>query len=118
MLINAFAMLAGAGGAPRVAISIGKKDNRTAEKILGNCFSLLIIMAVMLTFIFFIFAPQMLTLFGESGKTLPYAVSYSRIYILGSIFVRYGNEPVHYNTRICKDQYAHHRHWCSDQYYP
>ena len=84
MLINAFAMLAGAGGAPRVAISIGKKDNRTAEKILGNCFSLLIIMAVILTFIF---APQMLTLFGESGKTLPYAVSYSRIYILGSIFV-------------------------------
>ena len=87
MLINAFAMLAGAGGAPRVAISIGKKDNSTAEKILGNCFSLLIIMAVILTFIFFIFAPQMLTLFGESGKTLPYAVSYSRIYILGSIFV-------------------------------
>ena len=87
MLINAFAMLAGAGAAPRVAISIGKKDNRTSEKILGNCFSLLIIMAVILTFIFFIFAPQMLTLFGESGKTLPYAVSYSRIYILGSIFV-------------------------------
>ena len=68
MLINAFAMLAGAGGAPRVAISIGKKDNRTAEKILGNCFSLLIIMAVILTFIFFIFAPQMLTLFGASGR--------------------------------------------------
>ena len=87
MLINAFAMLAGAGGAPRAAISMGKKDNRTAEKILGNCFSLLIIMAVILTFIFFIFAPQMLTLFGESGKTLPYAVAYSRIYILGSIFV-------------------------------
>ncbi len=87
MLINAFAMLAGAGGAPRVAISIGKKDNRTAEKILGNCFSLLIIMAVILTFIFFIFAPQMLTLFGASGKTLPYAVAYSHIYILGSIFV-------------------------------
>ena len=87
MLINAFAMLAGAGGAPRAAISMGKKDNRTAEKILGNCFSLLIIMAVILTFIFFIFAPQMLTLFGASGKTLPYAVAYSRIYILGSIFV-------------------------------
>ena len=87
MLINAFAMLAGAGGAPRAAISMGKKDNRTAEKILGNCLSLLIIMAVILTFIFFIFAPQMLTLFGASGKTLPYVVAYSRIYILGSIFV-------------------------------
>lgn len=87
MLINAFAMLAGAGGAPRAAISMEKKDNRTAERILGNCFSLLIIMAVVLTFIFFIFAPQMLTLFGASDKTLPYAVAYSRIYILGSIFV-------------------------------
>ena len=58
MLINAFAMLAGSGGAPRAAISMGKKDNATAEKILGNCFSLLILMAVALTVIFFAFAPQ------------------------------------------------------------
>ena len=87
MLINAFAMLAGSGGAPRAAISMGKKDNATAEKILGNCFSLLILMAVALTVIFFAFAPQLLTMFGASDKTLPYGVSYARIYILGSIFV-------------------------------
>ena len=31
MLINAFAMLAGSGGAPRAAIFMGKKDNDTAE---------------------------------------------------------------------------------------
>ena len=87
-------MLAGAGGAPRAAISMGKKDNRTAEKILGNCFSLLIIMAVILTFIFFIFAPQMLTLFGASGKTLPYAVAIPASTSL-EVFCtdRYGNEP-------------------------
>ena len=87
MLINAFAMLAGSGGAPRAAISMGKKDNATAEKILGNCFSLLILMAVALTVIFFAFAPQLLTIFGASDKTLPYGVSYARIYILGSMFV-------------------------------
>ena len=87
MLINAFAMLAGSGGAPRAAIFMGKKDNKTAEKILGNCFALLIVMAVVLTAIFFIFAPQLLTLFGASDKTLPYGVAYARIYILGSIFV-------------------------------
>ena len=87
MLINAFAMLAGSGGAPRAAIFMGKKDNKTAEKILGNCFALLIVMAVALTAIFFIFAPQLLTLFGASDKTLPYGVAYARIYILGSIFV-------------------------------
>ena len=87
MLINAFAMLAGSGGAPRAAISMGKKDNKTAEKILGNCFSLLVLMAITLTVIFFILAPKLLTLFGASAKTLPYAVAYARIYILGSIFV-------------------------------
>ena len=86
MLINAFAMLAGSGGAPRAAISMGKKDNKTAEKILGNCFALLILMAVVLTVVFFTFAPQLLTLFGASEKTLPYG-AYARIYILGSIFV-------------------------------
>ena len=80
-------MLAGSGGAPRAAISMGKKDNKTAEKILGNCFSLLVLMAITLTVIFFILAPTLLTLFGASEKTLPYALAYARIYILGSIFV-------------------------------
>ena len=36
MLITAFAMLCGAGGAPRAAIAMGKGDKETAEKILAN----------------------------------------------------------------------------------
>lgn len=87
MLINAFAMLAGSGGAPRAAIAMGKKDLDTAEKIVGNCFSLLLIFATLLTIVFYIGAPAFLRLFGASDVTLPYAVSYSRIYILGSVFV-------------------------------
>lgn len=87
MLINAFAMLAGSGGAPRASISMGRKDNDTAEKILANCFSLILIFAVILTIAFYTAAPTLLRLFGASDITLPYAVSYARIYILGSIFV-------------------------------
>lgn len=87
MLINAFAMLAGAGGAPRAAIAMGEKNHERAEKIIGNCFSLLLIFAVILTGVFYILAPTLLQLFGASDVTLPYAVEYSRIYILGSIFV-------------------------------
>lgn len=87
MLINAFAMLAGAGGAPRAAIAMGQKDNERAEKIMGNCFSLLLIFAVVLTGLFYFSAPALLKLFGASEVTLPYAVSYARIYILGSICV-------------------------------
>ena len=87
MLINAFAMLSGSGGAPRAAIFMGKKDNETAEKIMANCFSLILIFAIGLTILFSIFAPKLLILFGASDATLPYAVEYARIYIFGSIFV-------------------------------
>lgn len=87
MLINAFAMLAGSGGAPRAAIAMGQKDNDTAEKIVGNCFFLLIGFAIILTALFYVSAPTLLTLFGASDVTLPYAVDYARIYILGSVFV-------------------------------
>ena len=87
MLINAFAMLAGSGGAPRAAIYMGKKDNKTAEKIVGNCFSFLVICAVVMTAVFYIAAPQLLVLFGASSVTLTYALEYARIYIMGSIFI-------------------------------
>ena len=87
MIINAFAMLAGSGGAPRAAIFMGKKDNESAEKIVGNSFSLLMCFAVVLTILFYILAPTLLRLFGASDVTLPYAVDYARIYILGSVFV-------------------------------
>lgn len=87
MLINAFAMLVGSGGAPRASIAMGKKDHENAEKILGNSFSLLLGIAVILTIVFSIFASDLLRLFGASDVTLPYALDYARIYILGSIFV-------------------------------
>lgn len=87
MLINAFAMLAGAGGAPRAAIAMGQKNNEEAQKILGNCFSVLLLFAVILTGVFYIFAPGLLRMFGASDVTLPYALSYARIYILGTVFV-------------------------------
>ena len=87
MLITAFAMLAGAGGAPRAAIAMGKGDKDEAEKIMGNCFTVLMILAVILTSTLYFAAPTLLRLFGGSDATLPYAVTYARIYILGSVFV-------------------------------
>ena len=87
MLLNAFAMLIGSGGAPRAAIAMGKKDHDTAEKIVGNCFTLLTGLAVILTILFYISAPTLLKLFGASSVTMSYATAYARIYILGSFFV-------------------------------
>ena len=49
MIVSAFAALVGNGGAPRATIYMGKKDNNTAEKILGNCFFTQIVISVILT---------------------------------------------------------------------
>ena len=87
MLITAFAMLAGAGGAPRAAIAMGKGETDNAEKIVGNCFTVLLFLAVVLTGVFYAALPALVRLFGGSDATLPYAVRYGRIYVLGSVFV-------------------------------
>ena len=87
MLINAFAMLCGSGGAPLASIEMGKKDNAAAEKIQGNCFALLLGFSVVLTAVFYFSAPALLRAFGASDVTFPYALDYARIYILGTVFV-------------------------------
>lgn len=87
MLITAFAMLAGAGGAPRAAIAMGRGEKENAEKIMGNCFTVILILAVILTAAFYVTCPTLLRWFGASDATLPYAVEYGRIYVLGSVFV-------------------------------
>ena len=87
MLITAFAMMVGSGGAPRAAISMGQGDKERAEKILGNSFTVLILFALVLTPAFYFACPTLLRWFGASDATLPYAVEYGRIYILGSVFV-------------------------------
>jgi putative MATE family efflux protein len=87
MLITAFAMLCGAGGAPRAAIAMGQGDKDKAEKILGNCFALLLMLSVVLTVGFYFACPALLRMFGASDATLPYAVTYGRIYVVGSVFV-------------------------------
>ncbi len=87
MLITAFAMLAGSGGAPLAAIAMGKGDRDRAEKIVANCFTLLLGMTVVLTAVFYFAAPTLLRWFGASDDTLPYAVQYGRIYIFGTIAV-------------------------------
>lgn len=88
MIISAFAALMGMGGAPRASILMGKKDNKGAEKILGNCFSALFLTSLALTFLVLLFQEPLLYLFGASGNTIGYAKDYMSIYALGTLFVQ------------------------------
>lgn len=88
MIISAFAALVSMGGAPRASIFLGKGEKDTAEKTLGNSFTLLVIISITLTIIFLFFAEDLLLLFGASENTITYATSYMKIYSLGTIFVQ------------------------------
>ena len=88
MIISAFAYLLGMGGAPRASIYMGRKDNKTAEEILGNSFSALVIVAILLTVLVLIFQEPLLYLFGASDNTIGYAKEYMTIYAIGTIFVQ------------------------------
>lgn len=88
MIVSAFAALVGNGGAPRATIYMGKKDNDTAEKILGNCFFAQIIISVILTVVLLIWNRDFLMAFGASENTIEYAVAYMNIYAIGTIFVQ------------------------------
>ena len=88
MIVSAFAVLVGNGGAPRASIYMGKKDTDAAQKILGNCFSLQIIISIILTIILLIGNKTFLLAFGASENTISYAVNYMNIYAIGTIFVQ------------------------------
>lgn len=88
MLVSAFAALVSSGGAPRASISMGKKDYDNAEKILGGCFVLQIIVSVILTAVLLLGGKNFLPLFGASENTLGYALDYLNIYAWGTIFVQ------------------------------
>lgn len=88
ILISAFAALIGAGGAPQAAICMGKKDMKTAERILGGCITSLCILAVILSIFFYFVKEPLLMWFGASEQTIGYADSYLGIYLLGTISVQ------------------------------
>lgn len=88
MIVSAFAALVSNGGAPRASIFLGKGDKESAEKTLGNCFFLQVIISVILTAILLMYNREFLMVFGASENTVEYGVSYMNIYAVGTIFVQ------------------------------
>ena len=84
-IISAFSYLIGRGGAPLLSIKLGESDRETAAKLQGLSLSLLLILGAVLTAVFYVFCDPILRLFGASVEALPYASSYLKIYVLGTI---------------------------------
>lgn len=88
MIVSAFAALVGSGGAPRASIFMGQHDKQSAEKTLGNCFVVQIVISILLTTVLLLWNREVLMAFGASENTIEYAVQYMNIYAIGTIFVQ------------------------------
>ena len=86
-IITAFANLFGMGGAPLFSMARGANEEKQAEKIMGNSFSMLLLFGIILAALCFIFKKPLLYLFGASDVSFPYADAYITIYLFGTLFV-------------------------------
>ncbi|MGN0513950.1 MAG: MATE family efflux transporter [Lachnospiraceae bacterium] len=85
-MIAAFTNLFGNGGTPAFSIARGAGDNKKAEKILGNAFTLLVSSSIILMIISYLFKKPILYLFGASDGSYAYANAYLIIYLIGTPF--------------------------------
>ncbi len=85
-IILGFGMLIGIGTAATISIKLGQQKKDEAEKILGNAFTLIIVISLIITVIGLIWGKDILRLFGASDNTLVYAEDYMQIIFLGTIF--------------------------------
>ena len=89
-IIAAFTNLFAMGGAPLFSIARGAGEEKKASRILNNTFFLLVLTAVILMGIGYLFQREILYLFGASEATYPYAREYLMIYLLGTVFLMVG----------------------------
>ena len=84
------ANLCGTGGGPLCSIYRGKGDEEEAENVMGNSFTLLLLLGAAATAFFLVLKRPILYLFGASDDTFPYADDYMTIYLCGTLFVMIG----------------------------
>jgi putative MATE family efflux protein len=95
-IIMAVGMLVGVGAAAVVSIKLGQKKIIEAEKIIGNAFSLVIILSILVSILGIIFLNPILILFGASAETMPYAKQFSTILLIGVVLqnIGFGMNPL------------------------
>ena len=85
-LLSSFGTLFGVGGSVLFSVRLGAGDEKGARKILANSFTMMILVAVVLTAAFLLTKDQLLNWFGASEVTFPYADTYMTIYTAGTVF--------------------------------
>lgn len=88
LVISAFAALVSMGGAPKATIFMGKGQRQEAQRVLGSCTWMLVLLSLLLTLLMLIFGRPILMLFGASNETISFASDYMQVYCLGTLFTQ------------------------------
>ena len=88
MLVQiAFGALVGIGATTLVSIRLGEQRRDEAEHIVGNTFTLVVLISAFITVLGLIFLDPILKAIGASNEVLPYARDFISIILLGSVFL-------------------------------
>lgn len=83
------ATLIGVGSTSVLSRAIGKKDQLTVDKIMGNLIALNLVFSLIIMAVGMLFTKQIITLSGANGEILDLATRYLRIIFAGSLFVNF-----------------------------
>ncbi len=84
-LSTAFGTLIGLGGTTLISMLLGQKNYDIAKRVLGNIFMMNILIGFLFAAVALIFIEPILTFFGASEATMPYAKDYMTIVLSGNI---------------------------------
>ncbi len=90
MIIMAFGIVLGTGGSSIISRALGAREYNKAERVLGNVFSLSLILSVLIAIPCLLYLDPILKIFGATAGVLPYARDYLKYIILGGIFFVFG----------------------------
>lgn len=90
MMIIAFGIVLGTGGSSIISRALGAREYEKAERVLGNVFSLSLILSVVIAIPCLYYLDPILKVFGATAGVLPYARDYLRIIISGGTSFVFG----------------------------
>ena len=90
LIIMAFSMLVGIGATSLISIRLGQHRKEDAERIVGNSLTLLLLISVVISLVTFLFMDGLLIQFGASQEVLPYARTFVKVLLWGTVFQSIG----------------------------
>ena len=85
-LTAAFGAAIGVGASTCISVKLGQRDYSSANRILGNTFTLNLIVGIAIGVICLLFLDPILRFFGASNQTIVYARDYMEVILAGNVF--------------------------------